>query len=612
LITMCGIFGCIVTEGTAAPLIHESLKRLEYRGYDSVGITTIDNGAIFTKKDQGKIDEVHRLVNLDDLPGTIGIGHTRWATHGAPLKVNAHPHADCSGRIVVVHNGIIENFSELKLELVSRGHVFVSKTDTEVIAHLVEEILKDKPGLNLTDAVRETVKRLEGSYALAVVSANEPDKIICARNESPLVLGVGENAVYCASDIPAFLPLTNKAVFIKNGEFIILSRKGYEIRKIQDDSVITREPTIIEWSSEMAVKQGYPHFMIKEIHEQPATLRNTLRLQDDYLDLISTFLDRASEVFLVACGTSFHACLAASYMFSKLAFLPTYPVYASEFVEQHGKSVNIDSTILAVSQSGETADTLAAVTASQQRAATILGLTNAIGSTLTRVSRVYIGQQSGPEIGVAATKTFTSQLSVMAQLALRLAKKRGKVSQDEMDYIEEKLEKLPDIVQTIINTQLPTMKEIAHKYKDAKVFFFLGRGISTATAFEGRLKLMEIAYVPSIAFPAGESKHGPISLIEPGFPVVFICPKDGSHKTLIGNIMEMKARGASIISVVEEDDEEIKALSDDYVCVPCEIPEVLSPIPFAVPLQMLAYFMALERGYNPDMPRNLAKSVTVK
>jgi glucosamine--fructose-6-phosphate aminotransferase (isomerizing) len=299
-------------------------------------------------------------------------------------------------------------------------------------------------------------------------------------------------------------------------------------------------------------------------------------------------------------------------MFSKLAFLPTYPVYASEFVEQHGKSVNIDSTILAVSQSGETADTLAAVTASQQRAATILGLTNAIGSTLTRVSRVYIGQQSGPEIGVAATKTFTSQLSVMAQLALRLAKKRGKVSQDEMDYIEEKLEKLPDIVQTIINTQLPKMKEIAHKYKDAKVFFFLGRGISTATAFEGRLKLMEIAYVPSIAFPAGESKHGPISLIEPGFPVVFICPKDGSHKTLIGNINEMKARGASIISVVEEDDEEIKALSDDYVCVPREIPEVLSPIPFAVPLQMLAYFMALERGHNPDMPRNLAKSVTVK
>ncbi len=609
---MCGIFGCIITQGNAAPLIHESLKRLEYRGYDSVGITTLENGVLFTKKDQGKIDDVHRTLNLDDMPGSIGIGHTRWATHGAPLKVNAHPHVDCSKTIAVVHNGIIENFSELKQELTSHGHVFVSKTDTEVVAHLIEQNLKDNPQMGLAEAVREATKRLDGSYALAVVSADEPEKIICARNESPLVLGIGEHAIYCASDIPAFLPLTNRAVFIKNGELITLSRMGYEIRKIHDNSTVKREPEIIEWSPEAAVKQGYPHFMVKEIHEQPSTLKNTLRLQDDYLDLISTFLDRATEVFLVACGTSYHACLAASYMFSKLAYLPTYPVYASEFIEQHGKSVNIDSTILAVSQSGETADTLAAVTASQQRAATILGLTNAIGSTLTRVSRVYIGQQSGPEIGVAATKTFTSQLSVMAQLALRLAKKRGKVSQDEMDFIEEKLEKLPSTVETIIIAQEAKMKQIAHKYKDAKVFFFLGRGISTATAYEGRLKLMEIAYVPSIAFPAGESKHGPISLIEPGFPVVFICPKDGSHRTLIGNIMEMKARGASIISVVEEDDEEIKALSDDYVCVPCGIPEILSPIPFIVPLQMLAYFMSLERGYNPDMPRNLAKSVTVK
>ena len=609
---MCGIFGCILTQGKAAPLIHESLKRLEYRGYDSVGITTVDNGSLFTKKDQGKIDDVHRLLNLDALPGSIGVGHTRWATHGAPLRINAHPHSDCTGTLVVVHNGIIENFSELKTEMESRGHTFASKTDTEVIAHLIEQYLKDKPSLGLAEAVRETVKRLDGSYALAVVSTSEPDKIVCARNESPLVLGVSENAVFCASDIPAFLPLTNRAVFIKDGELITLSRSGYEIRKVQDNSLVNREPTLIEWSSEAAVKQGYPHFMVKEIHEQPATLRNTLRLQDHYLDLISTFLDRGTEVFLVACGTSYHACLASSYMFSKLAFLPTYPVFASEFVEQHGKSVNIDSTILAVSQSGETADTLAAVQASQQRAATILGLTNAIGSTLTRVSRVYIGQQSGPEIGVAATKTFTSQLSVLAQLALRLAKKRGKVSQDEMDYIEEKLEQLPDIVETIINTQESRMKEIARKYKDAKVFFFLGRGISTATAYEGRLKLMEIAYVPSIAFPAGESKHGPISLIEPGFPVVFICPKDSSHMTLIGNIMEMKARGASIISVVEENDEEIKALSDDFVCVPSGIPEILSPIPFVVPLQMLAYFIALERGHNPDMPRNLAKSVTVK
>ena len=609
---MCGIFGCILTEGRAAPLIHDSLKRLEYRGYDSVGIATIQDGEIYLKKDSGKIDEVHKLLNLDDMPGNLGIGHTRWATHGAPLKVNAHPHMDCTGNIAVVHNGIIENFSELKLELENSGHVFVSKTDTEVIAHLIEEILRKNSELTLADAVLEAVKRLDGSYAIAVISTKEPDKVICARNESPMVLGVGENGVYFASDIPAFLPVTNKAVFVEDGEIITLSAAGYEIRKIKDSSVVTREPKIIDWTPEMAVKQGYPHFMIKEIHEQPATLRNTLRMQEHYLDLLSTFLDRASEVFLVACGTSYHACLAASYMFSKLAFLPTYPVYASEFLEQCGKSVNIDSTILAVSQSGETADTLAAVTCAQQRAATILSLTNGIGSTLTRVSRVYIGQQSGPEIGVAATKTFTSQLSVLAQVALRLSKKRGKISQDEMDYIEERLEELPDIVETIIQTQEDKVKQIAKKYKDAKMFFFLGRGISTATAYEGRLKLMEIAYTPSIAFPAGESKHGPISLVEQGFPVVFICAKDGTHKTLVSNIMEMKARGASIIAIVEEGDEEIKALADDYVEVPKGIPEVLSPIPFVIPLQLLAYYMTLEKGQNPDTPRNLAKSVTVK
>jgi len=593
-------------------LIHESLKRLEYRGYDSVGIATIEDGKIYVKKDEGKIDEVHKLLNLDDLPGSVGIGHTRWATHGAPLKINAHPHSDCTETLMVVHNGIIENFSELKLELENNGHNFVSKTDTEVIAHLIEEKLEKNPEMDLATAVMDAVRKLDGSYALAVISTTEPDKVICARNESPLVLGVNKNGIYFASDIPAFLPITNKAVFIEDGELVSLSAKDYKIRKIKDSSFVTREPKVIAWTPEMAVKQGYPHFMLKEIHEQPATLRNTLRMQEHYLDLISTFLDRASEVYLVACGTSYHACLAASYMFSKLAFLPTYPVYASEFLEQHGKSVNIDSTILAISQSGETADTLAAVTCAQQRAATILGLTNVIGSTLTRVSRVYVGQQSGPEIGVAATKTFTSQLSVLAQLALRLSKKRGKISQDEMDFIAERLEKLPEIVDTIIQTQEEKVKQVAKKYKNSKLFFFLGRGVSTAAAYEGRLKLMEIAYIPSIAFPAGESKHGPISLIEPGLPVVFICAKDGTHKTLIGNIMEMKARDASIIAIIEEGDEEIKALADDYIEVPKGIPEVLSPIPFAIPLQLLAYYMTLEKGHDPDMPRNLAKSVTVK
>ena len=609
---MCGIFGCILQDGNAAPVIHQALKRLEYRGYDSVGEVTINEGKLYLKKDQGKIDEVHALHNLDSLPGRMGIGHTRWATHGAPLMVNAHPHVDCTGQIAVVHNGIIENFVELKQELEGRGHFFKSKTDTEVIPHLIEETLKCNPSLGLADAVLESVRRLEGSYSIAVVSAKEPDKIVCARNESPLVMGINEKAIYCASDIPAFLPMTNKAVIIEDGELVVLSSQGYEIKKISDSKTVAREPKLIDWTPEMAAKQGYPHYMLKEIHEQPATLRNTLRLQEHYLDLMATFLDRAREVFVVACGTSYHASLASSYMFSKLAFLATYPVVASEFIEQHGKSVNIDSTILTISQSGETADTLAAVNAARQRAATVLGLTNAIGSTLTRVSRVYIGQQSGPEIGVAATKTFTSQLSVLAGLALRLAKKRGKISQDEMDYLAGSLEKIPDTVATIIRTQEERVKQIAKKYKEAKVFFFLGRGISTAVAYEGRLKLMEIAYIPAIAFPAGESKHGPISLVEPGFPVVFICPNDDTRKTLIGNIMEMKARGASIIAVVEEGDEEIKSLADDYVEIPKGVPDVISPVPFVIPLQLLAYYMAIERGCSPDTPRNLAKSVTVK
>ena len=608
---MCGIFGSIVKKGAAAPVIHAGLKRLEYRGYDSVGQATVDDGKLFIKKDAGKIDDVHRLVDLDAMPGGIGIGHTRWATHGAPYKVNAHPHTDCADEIAVVHNGIIENFAELKAELEARGHVFKSKTDTEVVPHLVEEGLKN--GLSLTEAVREAAKRLDGSYALAVVSTREPDKIVCARKESPLVVGINETEVYCASDIPAFLPLTKKALIIENGELVVLNGgNSYEIRKLSDWSVVPREPEVVDWNPEMAEKQGYPHFMLKEIYEQPDTLRNTLRLQNQFLDLMTEFLDRAGEVFLVACGTSYHACLAASYMFSKLAFLATHPIIASEFIEQHGRSVNIDSTILFVSQSGETADTLAALEHARLRAATVLGLTNVIASTLTRLARVYVCQQSGPEIGVAATKTFTSQLSVLAQLALRLAKKRGKVSHVEIEFLEEKLEHIPEYAETILKTQNDKIEALAQKYSKSQCFFYLGRGISSATASEGRLKLMEISYVPSIAYPAGESKHGPISLIEPGFPVVFICPKDETHRAVVSNIMEMKARGASIIALCEEGDEEIKRYADDFIEVPQGIPEILSPILYVIPMQLFAYYMALERGLNPDMPRNLAKSVTVK
>jgi len=605
---MCGIIGCVLKTGNVAPVLHSALERLEYRGYDSVGQATVHGGELYMKKGRGKVEEVHAKLNLDEMPGRVGIGHTRWATHGAPSERNAHPHLDCEGKIAVVHNGIIENFSDLRAELEGRGHTFSSRTDTEVIPHLIEDFMRG--GLGFVEAVREAVKKLEGSFAIAVANAGE-ERIVCARKESPLVIGIGDEGIYCSSDIPAFLPLTNEVLVLKNGEMAVLSDEGAEVRGVEDWGLVEKEPKIIEWTLEMAEKRGYPHFMLKEIHEQGDVLVNCLRLQEHYLDLMATFLDRAKDVFLVACGTSYHACLAASYMFSKLAFRGTQPAIASEFVQNYGDAVSVDSAVLAVSQSGETADVLSAVMHASHRAATILGLTNTLDSTLSRVSRTYVCQQSGPEIGVAATKTYVAQLMVLAQLALRLGEKRGKISFDEAKSLRKKLHEIPAIVGKVIETQEGRIRGLAKKYRDKRCFYFLGRGVNTATALEGRLKLLEIAYAPAIAYPAGESKHGPISLIEQGFPVVFVCPNDATRKAIINNIMEMKARGASIIAVIEEGDEEIKKLTDDYIEIPKGVPEVLGPIPYVVPLQLFAYYMAVERGCDPDKPRSLAKSVTV-
>jgi len=605
-----GIFGCILEDGNAAPVVHEALKRLEYRGYDSVGEATIHEDKLYVKKDHGKIDDVHALHNLDDLPGRIGIGHIRWATHGAPMQVNAHPHLDCENEVAVVQNGIIENYAEIKGELEELGHVFKSKTDTEVVPHLIEEKLRN--GLSFVEAVRETLNRLEGSFAVVVIYVKDSDKIICAQKENSLTIGLSENAVYCSSDIPTFLPMTKKTVLVENGELVILSEKDYEIRKFVDWSQVMREPKIIDWVTEVAKKEGFPHFMLKEIHAQPTCLKSTIRLQEEYLDLMTTFLDRAKELFLVACGTSYHACLAASYMFSKMAFLSTHPVYASEFIEQVGKSVNIDSTILALSQSGETVDTLAAVDYARSRAATILGLTNVMGSTLTRVSRVYICQQAGPEIGVAATKTFTAQLSVLAQLALKLAEKRGKVSHVEMEHFKAMLRQIPDITEKIVETQGEKVKQIAKKYRNKPYFLFFGRGINSAAALEGTLKLLETNQIPSMACQGGEMKDGVVNLVQPGYPVIFICPKDDTYKKVYTDIKEIKARGASVIAVIEEGDEQIKTLADDYIEVMKGVPEFLCPIQCIIPLQLFAYYMAVERGLDPDRPRHLTKAVTVK
>lgn len=606
---MCGIFGCILKEGSASHLIYEGLKRLEYRGYDSVGIATIFNGTIQLRKDQGKIDEVADKLNFREMQGSIGIGHTRWATHGAPMMVNAHPHSDCGGRLVVVHNGVIENFLDLKEELTNTGHKFLSRTDTEVIPHLIEEELRSDS--DLEKAVLKAARRLKGSYAIAVISADDPDHIYCVRKESPLVLGLSDIGVFCASDIPAMLPYTNKVAWLRNGEAAVLAVDCFKVIRVEDGSPVDRGLTEVTWSLEMAEKQGYPFFMLKEINEQPRSLMNALRLQQQYLDLLAAFLDRSSKLFLVAAGTSYNACLAASYMFSKLARLMIMPVISSEFTEQYGSSVDIDSVVLAVSQSGETYDTLKAVEHARMRAATILGVTNTIGSTLTRVARAYIVQQSGPEIGVAATKTFTSQVLVLAQLALRLARVRGKVSQDEVDELEDMLFKIPSLVEHVIDRQADHVEELAKKYSMENLFLFLGRGISASTALESRLKLLELTYVPSLAYPAGESKHGPISVVEEGVPCIFLCPRGETRREIIGSIMEMKARGARIIAVCEEGDKEVIDLSDDNILMPLGIPELLSPIPYVVPLQLLAYHLAVVKELNPDMPRNLAKSVTV-
>ena len=606
---MCGIFGSILKEGRVAPLIHDGLKRLEYRGYDSVGFAILHSGDLHVRKDAGRIDEVVADLRMDEMQGSIGVGHTRWATHGAPEMINAHPHTDCEGKIAVIHNGVIENFMELKEELINKGHSFKSRTDTEVVAHLIEEEMKGD--IELGEAILKSLRRLEGSYALAILSSSDPSRIFCARNESPLVLGVSDQGTFCASDVPAMLPYTNRVVYLRNGEYAVLDVEGYKIKRIQDGSPVERELQEVTWSIEMAEKQGYPHFMLKEIYEQPKSLRGSLRLQQAYLDLLTTFLDRGRELFLVAAGTSYHSCVAASYMFSKLAKLTTFPAVSSEFVEQYGSSVGIDSIILTVSQSGETYDTLKAIDHARMRAATVLGITNTVGSTLTRVSRAYLIQQSGPEIGVAATKTFTSQLIVLAQLALRLARMRGKISQDEVDDFEVRLTQVPSHVEEVLERHGKSIKDLVEKYAGEKLFLFLGRGISAATAMEARLKLLELTYVPSLAYPAGESKHGPISVIEEGVPVIFLCPRGETRKGIVGSIMEMKARGARIISVCEEGDKEIIDLSDDVVEMPRGIPDVLSPISYVVPLQLFAYHLAVRKGLDPDKPRNLAKSVTV-
>jgi glucosamine--fructose-6-phosphate aminotransferase (isomerizing) len=604
---MCGIVGYVGGEA-CAPLLVRALKRLEYRGYDSAGIATVHEGRLQVRKDVGKVDDVNGRLGLDSLPGTVGVAHTRWATHGAPTMLNAHPHTDCMGSIAIVHNGIIENFLALKKELQELNHVFTSRTDSEVIAHLVEEFLKR--GERLEKAFRRALLRLEGSYAVALISARHPNLLLAARMESPLIVGVGGGFNMVASDITALLEMTRQMIFLSDGDMVALTANGYKIVRIEDGTTAERAVKTVDMTVEMAEKQGHPHFMLKEIFEQPETIRNALRLQIEYVDLVAELLDRGRSVFLVGAGTSYNACVAGSYLFSALARLPTFPVIASEFVPNYGSTIGVDSVILAVSQSGETADVLKALEFARMRACTILGVTNTVGSTLTRISRAYVLQNAGPEIGVGATKTFTSQITVLAQIALRLARLRGKMAQYEMDEFKSVMASTPRIVEEVLLEAGHQAKQLAERLTGSRVVLFLGRGISTSTALEGRLKLMELSYIPCMTYPAGESKHGPISVIERGVPTIFIVPPDEQRKLNLSSISEMKSRGAYVVVLGDRSDEELRQLADFYIGLPRTHP-LLTPITYVIPLQLLAYYTALARGLDPDRPRNLAKSVTV-
>jgi glucosamine--fructose-6-phosphate aminotransferase (isomerizing) len=606
---MCGISGVVLKIGRVGPILYDSLKRLEYRGYDSVGEATIIDGRLLVKKDKGKIDEVERELRISDLDGVVGIGHTRWATHGAPSQENAHPHTDCKGTVAVVHNGIIENFMQLKQELEAVGHTFKSRTDTEIVAHLVEENLKE--AASFAEAVRLSAKKLTGAYALALISTSEPDKVVCVRKESPLVIGAGADANYLASDIPAFLPRTKNAILLEDDEMAVLTASSVRLIKVQTGEEVRRKPFTVEWSVETATKSGYPHFMLKEIHEQPLSVRDALRTHPIYLDVMASTLNRAKRVFLLACGTSYHACLAATYAFANLAKMEVTPVVASEFIDGYGSLVDQDTVVLTVSQSGETADTLTAARGAKDRGATILGVTNVMGSTLTRLSDVYIGQNSGPEMGVAATKTFTAQVSVLIKIAVALARKRKTLSERELQLLESGFDRLPEWISVTLASQSGQVKRIVERYSDRMSFCFLGRGISVATALEGRLKLLELSYLPAIAYPAGESKHGFISVVEEGYPVIFVAPNDEVYSKIVGNVMEMKARHAQVIGLVGEEDGQVASLLDEAITIPTGIPSPLTPIVYVLPLQLFAYYLAVRKGYDPDFPRNLAKSVTV-
>ncbi len=609
---MCGIIG-YVGNRKAAPILVEGLKKLEYRGYDSAGFCTINNNQTIVEKDIGKINEIESKVNLNGLDGNIGISHCRWATHGNVTKENAHPHMDCKNNISVVHNGIIENFSELKEKLIEKGHKFSSSTDTEVIAHLIE----DNYNGSIEESTRKALEQIEGSYALGIVCAKEPNKLIAARNESPLILGLGKNENFIASDVPAILKYTNKVIYLDNNEIAVLEKNNYSIKNI-NGKIINKKIYEIDWDSELAEKSGYEHFMLKEIHEQPRAITETLngRIENgrvnikDELNFNADELKKINRIIIVACGTSWHAALVGEFMLEELAKIPVEVEYASEF-RYRNPIINENTLIIAISQSGETADTLAAIREAKKRNAKVLSIVNAKGSSISRESDSVLYTYAGPEIGVASTKAFTAQLVVLYLFALFMSNLKRTLDEEKIKELLEKLRRLPLQMEALLNKD-KEIKKIACIYNDKNNALFLGRGVNFPIALEGALKLKEVSYLHAEGYPAAEMKHGPIALIDKNMPVVVIATKDiYTYKKVLGNMQEVKARNGIIIAIVTEGDEEVKKLADYTITIPKTL-YILSSILTAIPLQLLAYYAATDRNLDPDKPRNLSKSVTVE
>ena len=615
---MCGIVGYI-GHREAYPIILEGLKRLEYRGYDSAGIALFDGKNLKTSKTKGKVADLQKKLE-DEITtnGNLGIGHTRWATHGVPNDVNSHPHYSNSGDLVIIHNGIIENYVALKTELTNRGYTFKSDTDTEVLINLIEDV-KLKENVKLGKAVQIALNQVVGAYAIAVFDKNKPNEIVIARLGSPLAIGVGEGEFFIASDASPFIEYTKNAIYLEDEEMAVIRlNKSLKIRKIKDDSIVAPYVQELQMNLEQIEKGGYEHFMLKEIHEQPDAIRDTYRGRllakegiikmagiDDNLD---KFL-QADKITIVACGTSWHAGLVAEYIFEDLARIPVEVEYASEFRYRNPVITNKD-IVIAISQSGETADTLAAIKLAKQNGAFVFGVCNVVGSSIARETHAGAYTHAGPEIGVASTKAFTTQITVLTLIALKLAKAKGKISNTNYHYHLQELELIPEKVAKALQSDLH-IQSVAKIYKDAKNCLYLGRGYNFPVALEGALKLKEISYIHAEGYPAAEMKHGPIALIDEQMPVFVIATKKGHYEKVVSNIEEIKSRAGKIIGIVTEGDTNVKNIADHIIEVP-ETLESLTPLLTTIPLQLLSYHIAVMLNRNVDQPRNLAKSVTVE